>query len=208
MKISVVIVEDDKNYNNTLKRLIDYQPDLECTGQFFNGKSALENIPVLQPDVVIMDIHLHDFSGQEVIAKLKQNLPFTNFIMCTNFEDEENIFASLRCGAVGYLIKGESMEKIISSIKDAKNGGAPISNDIARKVLQYFQKQQSNKGILEVLTATEMSILALLSDGFLYKEIADKKNISIETVKKHVTNIYKKLKVNNKVEAINIFNKS
>lgn len=205
MKISVIIVEDDKNYNNTLKRVIDYHEDLQCIGQFYSGKTAIEGIPVLKPDVVIMDFQLQDFSGSEIIFRIRKQIPDTSFIMCTNFEDEETIFNSLRAGAVGYLIKGETLDKIVSSIIDAKTGGAPMSNDIARKVLHYFENQQVDNDQFSKLTTTEIEIISLLCEGFQYKEIAAKKFVSVETIKKHISNIYRKLGVNNKVEAINIF---
>lgn len=205
MKISVIIVEDDKNYNNTLKRVIDYHEDLQCIAQFFSGKTAIDGIPALKPDVVLMDFQLQDYSGAEIISLVKDSTPTTNFVMCTNFEDDEFIFNSLRAGAIGYLIKGESLDKIVTSIIDANSGGSPMSNDVARRVLHYFQNQQINQHHFDTLTVTEVEVISLLSEGFLYKEIASKKFVSIETVKKHVSNIYRKLGVNNKIEAINIF---
>ncbi|WP_232815828.1 response regulator transcription factor [Chryseobacterium capnotolerans] len=126
--------------------------------------------------------------------------------MCTSFEDDEKIFNSLKAGAMGYLVKGESMDKILSSIRDVYNGGAPMSFSIARKVLQHFEKKLPEIKGFDELTDREKEILELLSQGLLYKEIADKSCISMDTVKKHVGNIYRKLHVNNKVEAINKFN--
>ncbi len=206
MSISIAIVEDEKNYNNTLKKIINYQKDMRVVAQFFDGSEALQKLPDLLPDVVMMDIQLPDMLGIKIIEKLKKEMPETQFIMCTSFEEDEKIFNSLKAGAMGYLIKGESMEKILTSIRDVYNGGAPMSFAIARKVLGHFERKTEDKKDLEDLTERETEVLGLLAQGFLYKEIADKKFISIDTVKKHVGNIYRKLHVSNKVEAINKFN--
>lgn len=205
MSISIAIVEDEKNYNNALKKVINYQDDMKVAAQFFDGNDALKNLPDIAPDVVMMDIQLQDMLGIEIIEKLRKQMPKTQFIMCTSFEDDEKIFNSLKAGAMGYLIKGESMDRILSSIRDVYNGGAPMSLSIARRVLSHFEKKIPDKDFDE-LTEREKEILELLSQGLLYKEIADQKFISIDTVKKHVGNIYRKLHVSNKVEAINKFN--
>lgn len=206
MSISIAIVEDEKNYNNALKKVINYQNDMKVVAQFFEGNDALKNLPSFSPDVVMMDIQLQDMLGIEIIEKLRKQMPNTHFIMCTSFEDDEKIFNSLKAGAMGYLIKGESMDKILSSIRDVCNGGAPMSFSIARKVLNHFERKVADVKGFEVLTEREAEVLELLAQGLLYKEIADKKFISIDTVKKHVGNIYRKLHVSNKVEAINKFN--
>ncbi len=204
--ISVAIVEDDKYYNDTLKKVLDYHPELHCAGQFFSGKSALESIPALRPDVVMMDLQLRDCMGHEIISTLLPQLPRTSFVVCSIHEEEDKIFDALKSGAIGYLIKGESLDKIVTSILDAYHGASPMSNAIGRKVLKYFQNQNEEKLVLERLTKSELEILSQISKGYMYKEIAKLKNISTETVKKHITNIYKKLGVNNKIEAVNKFN--
>lgn len=206
MSISIAIVEDEKNYNNALKKIINYQTDMKVIAQFFDGNEALNNLPNFSPDVVMMDIQLQDMLGIEIIEKLRKDMPDTQFIMCTSFEDDEKIFNSLKAGAMGYLIKGESMDKILTSIRDVYNGGAPMSFSIARKVLNHFEKKITDVKGFDELTNREKEILELLSQGLLYKEIADQKCISMDTVKKHVGNIYRKLHVSNKVEAINKFN--
>jgi two-component system, NarL family, response regulator LiaR len=206
MSISIAIVEDEKNYNNALKKIINYQDDMKVTAQFFDGNEALKNLSDISPDVVMMDIQLQDMLGIEIIEKLKKEMPDTHFIMCTSFEDDEKIFNSLKAGAMGYLIKGESMDKILSSIRDVYNGGAPMSFSIARRVLSHFEKKFPEIKGFDELTEREKEILELLSQGLLYKEIADKTCISTDTVKKHVGNIYRKLHVSNKVEAINKLN--
>lgn len=206
MQITVVIVEDEKHYNNALRKIIDFDESLLCLTQCFSGKEALEKIPATEPEVVLMDIKLQDATGIELVAALKDKLPATQFIMCTSFEDDEFIYNALKSGASGYLIKGETMEKIIASIKEVHSGGAPMSSTVAKKVIQHFRQPAIAKDSLNVLTSSERDVLELLSHGLLYKEIAQKKFISIDTVKKHVGNIYRKLQVSNKVEAINLFN--
>lgn len=206
MSISIAIVEDEKNYNNALKKVINYQTDMKVIAQFFDGNEALNNLANISPDVVMMDIQLQDMLGIEIIEKLRKDMPDTQFIMCTSFEDDEKIFNSLKAGAMGYLIKGESMDKILTSIRDVYNGGAPMSFSIARRVLNHFEKKITEVKGFDELTNREKEILELLSQGLLYKEIADQKCISMDTVKKHVGNIYRKLHVSNKVEAINKFN--
>ncbi|CAD0223098.1 response regulator transcription factor [Chryseobacterium sp. D764] len=208
MSISIAIVEDEKNYNNALKKVINYQQDMKVIAQFFDGNDAMQNLPAISPDVVMMDIQLQDMLGIEIIEKLRKDMPNTQFIMCTSFDDDEKIFNSLKAGAMGYLVKGESMDKILSSIRDVYQGGAPMSFSIARRVLRHFERKLPEIKGFDELTVREKEILDLLSEGLLYKEIADKKCISIDTVKKHVGNIYRKLHVNNKVEAINKFNQS
>ena len=208
MAITVAIVEDEKHYNNALKKIIDYDVDLECVGQFYSGKEALENLQELSPNVILMDIKLPDMSGIQVISEIIDSLTESNFMMCTSFEDDNHIYDALKVGATGYLIKGESMDKIISSIKDVHVGGAPMSFGVAKRVLKYFREEKTDfNNHLNDLSKSEHEILELLSQGLLYKEIADKKEITIDTVKKHVGNIYKKLHVNNKVEAINLLKK-
>ena len=205
MSIKVAVVEDEKHYNNALKKIIDYDADLHCVGQFYSGKAALVSLQEIHPDVVLMDIKLPDMCGIEIIAQILETMPNTRFMMCTSFEDDLHIYEALKVGATGYLIKGESMDKIIASIKDVYKGGAPMSFGVAKRVLQYFREEKTNfNNHLNELSKTEHDILDLLAKGHLYKEIADIKEVTLDTVKKHVGNIYKKLHVNNKVEAINL----
>jgi DNA-binding NarL/FixJ family response regulator len=206
MKIRVAIVEDDKNYNQALKNIIDFQEDMECVAQFFNGKNALQKLEAIEPDVVLMDIQLQDLSGIDIVFKLTELMPGTTFVMCTSFENDEKIFSALRAGASGYLVKGDPLDKIIQAILEAHKGGAPMSFAIAKRVLQHFQESKVQVQSLMLLTVTEKEVLELLAQGLLYKEIADKKNVTIDTIKKHIGNIYRKLQVSNKIEAINKFN--
>jgi len=206
MKIRVAIVEDDKNYNQALKNIIDFQQNMECVAQFFNGKNASQKLEGIEPDVVLMDIQLKDLSGIDIVFKLTELMPGTSFIMCTSFENDEKIFSALRAGASGYLVKGDPLDKIVQAILEAHKGGAPMSFGIAKRVLQHFQETKVQVQTLSLLTVTEKEVLELLSQGLLYKEIADKKSVTMDTIKKHIGNIYRKLQVSNKIEAINKFN--
>ncbi|MDX6183985.1 response regulator transcription factor [Flavobacterium sp. Fl-77] len=206
MKIRVAIVEDDKNYSQALKNIIDFQNNMECVAQFFNGKNALQKLEALEPDVVLMDIQLQDLSGIDIVFKLTELMPSTTFVMCTSFENDEKIFSALRAGASGYLVKGDPLDKIIQAILEAHKGGAPMSFAIAKRILQHFQESKVQVQSLALLTVTEKEVLELLAQGLLYKEIADKKSVTIDTIKKHIGNIYRKLQVSNKIEAINKFN--
>ena len=208
MSIKVAVVEDEKHYNNALKKIIDNDSELNCVAQLYSGAESLALLKEMKPDVVLMDIKLPDMSGIEIMSKIKPQLEDTQFMMCTSFEDDVHIYDSLKFGAAGYLIKGESMDKIISSIKDVHKGGAPMSFGVAKKVLNYFREEKSEfNNHLNDLSKSEHEILELLAQGLLYKEIADIKDVTIDTIKKHVGNIYRKLHVSNKVEAINILKK-
>lgn len=209
MKISVAILEDDGHYNNALKKIIEFDSELLLMGQYFTVQQAIKELRKSPPDIVITDINLPDGTGIELVALLKSELPDTEFLMCTNHENDDYIFDAIMAGAVGYLRKGESMEVIIQSIKEGCNGGTPMSVGIAKRALQLFRnKIQPKFEQQDELTKTELQILEFLAKGMLYKEIAVQKSVSLETIKKHVSNIYKKLHVNNKVEAINKLSKS
>lgn len=205
--ISVGIVEDEKFYNNSLKRVLDIHEEFTCVAQLYSGAEALKQLPIVLPDIVLMDLHLKDYQGSDVIKVLKGQMPQSSFVVITSFEDDENVFESLRVGAVGYLIKGESLDNIVKAIHDAYNGGVPMSNSIAQKVLKFFRNQSVKEINIPELSVTELQVLDLLAKGQQYKEIAYSKKVSIETIKKHISNIYRKLGVNNKVEAINYLRK-
>jgi two-component system, NarL family, response regulator LiaR len=166
-------------------------------------KDAKVNFCAAPSNIAIIDIQLPDGSGIDVVAHLKPLHPDTIFIMCTSFDDDEKIFASLKAGANGYIVKTDDPENIVAYIHDALAGGAPMSAGIALRVVKYFQ-QINNPKPLAQLSEKENIILVHLSKGYLYKEIADMEHLAIDTIKKHCGNIYKKLHVNNKTEAINI----
>jgi len=200
--IRVSIVEDNSFIRQSLEKLISDSPSLEMVGSFDSGESAVSTLPVLSPDVVLMDIDMGLMDGIEAVRILKVKCPNILFIMCTRYEDNEKIFEALRAGACGYILKKGNPDDIVSAIKDAYKGGAPMSGEIASKVVASFRTPAPINNLeMEVLTQRESEILEHLVRGQLYKEIAALLDISQETVRKHVYHIYKKLHVNNRVEA-------
>ena len=202
-KIRVIIVEDDKEMREGLQLIVQSNPALECSATCSTGEEALVSIPSNIPDIVLMDIHLLGISGIDCIKKLKPTLAFTQFLMCTVYEDNENVFDSLCVGATGYLLKNSPPSKITDSIIDLYHGGSPMSSVIARKVIQAFQPVVEQNKDKEKLTNREREMLDLLAKGYRYKEIADQLSISFETVRTHIHNIYEKLHVQSRTEALN-----
>lgn len=202
MLTTISIIEDDLKYGLLLKKVIEHEENFACIAVYPNLKSSLTELAENVPDVVLLDIQLPDGLGSEYVEILKKICPSTHFIMCTSFDDDNYIFDSLKNGASGYLIKSDSPEKILESIRDVLNGGAPMSGAIARKVVNHFRVQTAQ---LEELTPKENELLSNLANGLFYKEIAIKMNIGLDTVKKHASTIYKKLQVSNRTEAINKF---
>ena len=204
--IRVAIIEDQQHTRQMLSVLVNGTGGYECVAAFENAENALSVIPGLSLDVALVDIHLADgLSGTECVRQLKVTCPEVQFIMCTSLEDTDNIFAALQAGATGYLIKSTPPAKILEAITDAYSGGAPMSSQIARKVTQYFfnlEHTKKNKE-LEKLSVREQEILNYLAKGYRYKEIAAMLFVSIETVRKHIHNIYEKLQVNSRTDAIN-----
>jgi DNA-binding NarL/FixJ family response regulator len=203
LRIRVVIVEDDHEMREGLESIIQSHPALKCIDAFASGEEAMDKIPARVPDIVLMDIHLPGISGIECIKQLKPSLPHTQFMMCTVYEDNENVFDSLCAGASGYLLKNSPPSKITDSIIDLYQGGSPMSSTIARKVIQAFRPATAQHTDIEKLTPRERELLDLLSKGYRYKEIADKLFISFETVRTHIHNIYEKLHVQSRTEALN-----
>lgn len=203
VKIKVVIVEDDREMREGLESIVRSHPALECIATCSTGEEALESIPVNIPDIVLMDIHLSGISGIDCIKKLKPTLAFTQFMMCTVYEDNENVFDSLCAGATGYLLKNSPPSKITDAIIDLYHGGSPMSSVIARKVIGAFRPAARESKDMEKLTNREREMLDLLAKGYRYKEIADKLCISFETVRTHIHNIYEKLHVQSRTEALN-----
>jgi DNA-binding NarL/FixJ family response regulator len=202
-KIRVVIVEDDKEMQEGLELIIRSNPALECIASCSSGEEALESIPDCIPDIVLMDIHLPGISGIDCVRKLKPGLSFTQFMMCTVYEDNENIFDSICAGATGYLLKNSPPSKITEAIIDLYHGGSPMTSVIARKVIQAFRPSVEQNKEVEKLTTREREMLDLLAKGYRYKEIADRLSISFETVRTHIHNIYEKLHVQSRTEALN-----
>jgi len=196
------VVEDDKIVREGLHILLQGSQGLSCVATYESGEKALAGLPEIMPDVVLMDINLPGINGIECILTLKEmNLPML-FIMLTVFEDNDAIFNSLTAGASGYLIKDTPPSKLLEAIEEVYQGGSPMSSEIARKVVQSFQQPLPTTQTFLNLTSREEEVLSLLAKGFLYKEIADSSNISIDTVRSHIRHIYEKLQVNNRTEAI------
>lgn len=200
--ISVILVEDIKEIREGLRLLIDNSDGFSCRCVFSSAEEALQGIPELKPNVVLMDIHLPGLSGIECVRQLKASCKDTLFIMSTVYEDDDSIFESLKAGASGYLLKKTSPVKILEAITEVVNGGSPMSGQIARKVIASFQKKDSID-TSEILTNKEKEILKALAKGLRYKEIASEMSISMETVRSHARNIYEKLQVQSRTEALN-----
>jgi DNA-binding NarL/FixJ family response regulator len=200
--IQVVIIEDIKEIREGLQMLIDSSDGFTCTSTFASAEQAIGQLPQFCPDVALMDINLPGINGIEAVRQLKTQCPKTQFIMSTVYEDEENIFESLKAGASGYLLKKTAPSKILDAITEVYEGGSPMSSQIARKVIASFQRKNSIDEV-EVLTPKEKEVLKSLAKGLRYKEIADEMNVSMETIRSHARNIYEKLQVQSRTEALN-----
>jgi len=200
--IHVVIIEDIKEIREGLQLLIDSSDGFACNTTFATAEEAIAGLPGCCPDVALMDIHLPGISGIEAIKKLKVQCPCTQFIMSTVYEDDENIFDSLKAGASGYLLKKTAPSKILEAITEVYNGGSPMSSQIARKVIASFQHKDSIEEA-DILTPKEKEVLKALAKGLRYKEIAGEFGVSIETIRSHARKIYEKLQVQSRTEALN-----
>ncbi len=203
MVTRVVIVEDQRKALDGLSLLLNGQDMLEVSGVFTTGEEAVECIPEIRPDVALIDIGLPGISGIEVIGKLKEVLPALEVIVLTVYEDKKHLFSALKAGASGYLLKDATSEEIIEAIEDIRSGGAPMSPRIARYVIQSFHESRSkeNTGI-PMLTDREREILEGIADGLSAKRLGERLYISPHTVRTHIKNIYEKLHVHSKVEAV------
>jgi DNA-binding NarL/FixJ family response regulator len=208
-EISVCIVDDNKELRSALEEIISMSDGYRCQATIGTPEDAMSRLPVLRPDVVLMDINLGSSeSGIDLVRSLKPKIPETNFMMCTVYEENEKIFEALSAGASGYILKKTDPPKLLEAIRELYAGGAPMSSQIARKVVAAFQGNppagREGQG-LDTLSSREREILELLSRGLMYKEIAARLYLSPETVRKHVYHIYEKLHVNNRVAAVNKF---
>ncbi|MDP3582853.1 MAG: response regulator transcription factor [Ignavibacteria bacterium] len=202
--IKVVITEDNNTIREGLAALINGTPGYSCVGAFSECESFLAKIPTLPADVVLMDIGLPGMSGIDGIVKAKKMRPELNILMLTVYEDSQTVFKALCAGACGYLVKKTPPARLLEAIKDANDGGAPMSSLIARQVIDVFkqtQGKQSDEKDAE-LSAREKEVLTSLSDGNNYQEIADRLFISVDTVRHHIKNIYRKLHVHSQSEAV------
>jgi DNA-binding NarL/FixJ family response regulator len=197
----IAIVEDNKVIRESLMEFVHADPECRCVCACATAEEALKVIPKYEPEIVLMDIQLPNMSGIECIAQLKQILPSVHIIMVTVYEDTERIFKALRMGACGYLLKRCAPEELISAIREVRQGGAPMSREIARKVIASFQEPLTTAIEVEDLTPREREILELLADGFPNKEIADRVGLTDGTVRWHLRHVYNKLHVRSRTEA-------
>jgi DNA-binding NarL/FixJ family response regulator len=204
MPIRVSIVEDLTEVRDGLIELVQSDEELLLVGSFKDAESAVDELTGLHADVVLMDINLPGISGIECIKLVKEKCPDTQFMMFTVYETDEKVVQALRAGASGYLLKRTEPKRIIESIKELNQGGSPMSSNIARKLLTIFvhEKAITKK---EILSDRENEVLQLLANGLLYKEIAERLYIGHGTVRQHIHNIYEKLHVSNRTEAVNKF---
>jgi DNA-binding NarL/FixJ family response regulator len=205
--IRVSIVEDNHFIRMALEQILINAVGYDVVALYGSGEEAVDKMPDEIPDIVLMDINMGKMSGIEAVRIIKEKCPSIQFMMCTVNEDDEKIFDALAAGASGYILKKTKSAELVAAIRDLYEGGAPMSGQIASRVVASFRKREESRDIvlLESLSAREHEILELLVKGRLYKEIASTLVISQETVRKHVYNIYKKLHVNNRVEAYNKF---
>lgn len=205
-EISVCIVDDNHELRMALKEIISMAEGCKCAGVMSSAEEALAQLPLIKPDVVLMDIYLGEGdNGIDCVRQLKPILPATNFMMCTVYEDDDKIFEALSAGANGYILKKTTPAKLVEAVRELNDGGAPMSSQIARKVVFTFRNKSTAtvSEPIDILSAREKEILEHLSRGLMYKEIASVLYISQETVRKHVYHIYEKLHVTNRVAAVN-----
>jgi DNA-binding NarL/FixJ family response regulator len=204
MPITVSIVEDNDKLRGTLAKMIGRADGFRFVSDYPSAESALEDLPKVKPDVVLMDINLPGMNGVECVRKLKTILPQTQVMMLTVYEDTENIFNALAAGASGYMLKRTPTKELIEAIREVQRGGSPMTTHIARLVVQSFQKPAAAPagGDLAELSEREQQVLELLAQGLIYKEIADKLNIGYESVHTYIRRIYEKLQVRTRTEAV------
>jgi DNA-binding NarL/FixJ family response regulator len=202
MAITVAIVEDNPEVRRSISRFIDGAPGFRCTCACASAEEALRVIPKSPPDVVLMDIQLPQMSGIACTASLKQALPSVPVMMLTVYEDPDAIFNALKAGASGYLLKRTPPAKLDTAIREAYQGGSPMTPQIARQVVQYFQQARQPGPEVQRLTPRETQVLQQLARGFRYKEIVDNLGISAGTLHSYISSIYEKLHVHSRTEAV------
>ena len=212
MPITISIVEDNDKLRGTLAKVIGRAEGFRFLSDYPSAEDALADLPRVKPEVVLMDINLPGMNGVECVRKLKPLLPQTQVVMLTVYEDTENIFNALAAGASGYLLKRTPIKELIEAIREVYRGGSPMTTNIARLVVQSFQKPvpapahpagaSASGGDISELSEREQQVLDLLAQGLLYKEIADKLNIGYETVHTYIRRIYEKLQVRTRTEAV------
>jgi DNA-binding NarL/FixJ family response regulator len=202
MPIRTVIIEDVASFARALVQYIQISDvGVECLGIYGTAEEALKSLPANLPDVAIVDINLPKMSGIELVARLRETCPSVLCLILTTYEDSIRIFDALKAGACGYLLKRAPADEILSAIIQVHAGGSPMSPQIARQVVGFFHRQPAGDG-LAGLSEREREVLQLLAEGSLYKEIASRLSISIDTVRTHIRKIYEKLHVHSRTEAV------
>jgi DNA-binding NarL/FixJ family response regulator len=202
MSIKVAIVEDNEKIREGLAALIDGSEGFQCSAAYETAEEALRHLPAYHPDVVLMDIQLPKMSGIECVARLKDQNSDTQFMMLTVYEDDEKVFKSILAGATGYILKRTPPAELLEAIRNLHEGGSPMSDQIARKVVKAFQEMGKSSKETENLSERELEILSFLAKGYHDKEIADHFFLSVKTVRTHLRNIYQKLHVRSRTEAV------
>ncbi len=203
MKIKVAIVEDQDDLRENWGRIISSHEQFLIFGLYADAESAMEGLKNHEPDVALIDIHLPGMSGIKLIEQLSLKHSAIRFVIFSSMNDDENIFNALKAGAKGYILKSGMAKEILDGITDVFNGGSPMSSFIARRVVESFNRVPEMNTEMQKLSAREQEIIAMLAKGLRYKEIADKLFISSETVRTHIRNMYEKLAVNSRTDALN-----
>ena len=201
--IKIAIVEDDVRFRQSLRRVIESKAGLSCVAEYGTGAEASKRIAIDRPEVVLMDLNLPDASGADITARIKSELPDISVVILTVYNDADHIFKALRAGADGYLLKQATASEILDAIAEAHRGGAPMTSEIARKVIAAFHEPKPAPTPADALAPREREILELVANGYANKEIADKLSITLSTVCWYMHEIYKKLHVQSRVQAVN-----
>jgi DNA-binding NarL/FixJ family response regulator len=202
MSTNVAIVEDDRKAREILVDWVNHADGFRCISDHGSAEDALEVLPKLQPEVVFMDINLPGMNGMDCVRRLKPQLPETQFVMLTVYEDSDHIFQALQAGATGYLLKRTPRAELMAALRDVQAGGSPMTTNIARKVVKAFHQPAAPQPAVPELSARENEVLQLLAQGFLYKEIADHLKVAVPTVNTYIRRIYEKLHVRSRTEAV------
>lgn len=200
--IKIAIVEDSISTREGLEAVLSLSPEYRCVCTCASAEEALRELPPHQPDIVLMDINLPGMSGVKCVALLKKLLPLVRVIMITVYRNPDQVFGALRAGACGYLLKRSSPEEVLNAIREAQEGGAPMTGEIARQVIAYFQSQTGVDDEVEKLTAREREVLEFLAKGYSNKEIAARLSLSVAAIRWHLTHIYQKLHVQSRTQAV------
>ena len=201
--IQIAIVEDDKEILSALEGILKPVDEFSIVKTYRDAESFISAFTDLNVDVVLIDIGLPNKSGIQAVAELKPKKPNVQFVMCTIYDDDDKVFNALCVGATGYLLKNTTQQELSDAIKTVHNGGSMMSATIARKVVQSFQNRNAQSKEIENLTPRQWEILNLLDQGYRYKEIADKMNLSFETIRTYCRNIYDVLQVHSRTDALN-----